>query len=312
MKKFIIIVAKHGRPSTKELFKKIAHTNAEHVIKSAVFEGFVKRTNPLDLTKRTKLRTSSPYDCTNAVVIRWGWYGNIDTDSKSIVYNKAEAIKLANDKGVCRKFLASKNIDVPKTYLLDEISELLANDGLQYPIIARPSHHGRGKNLWICENIAEIREAIRKGATYFSEIYPKTEEYRVHCALGKVIEVMQKPAPEDTTQVAWNRAQNDAPFTRVPWDNWKNYICKLALRATKELGLDIAGVDIMVQKTDRNLPKAVVCEVNTAPTLNSSPHVLERYSLLFNKLANSDTRVEHWDFEQFTTPSSLAWKTPQF
>lgn len=170
----------------------------------------------------------------------------------------------------------------------------------------------RGKNLWVCNNQNELNVAIRKGATYFSEIYPKTEEYRVHCVLGKVVEVMRKPTPSDPNQIAWNRAQNDQPFTRVQWEDWKNYICKLALNATRSLGLDIAGVDIMVQKTNKSLPKAVVCEVNTAPTLNSSPHVLERYTALFNKIANSDTRIEHWDFEQFNKPSSLAWKSNQF
>jgi len=309
MKKFIILVGRHGRPSTKELFKNIQHPNVEHVIKSSVFQGFVVRRNPNNMKQKTKIKTSMPYDCKGAVVIRWGWYGDIVTDRSSIVYNKAEAIKLANDKGLCRKRLQSLNIDVPTTYLLEDLQKLV---NIPYPLIARPSHHGRGKNLWVCNNQNELNVAIRKGATYFSKIYPKTEEYRVHCVLGKVVEVMRKPNPSDPNQIAWNRAQNDQPFTRVQWEDWKNYVCKLALRATKSLGLDIAGVDIMVQKTDSSLPKAVVCEVNTAPTLNSSPHVLERYTALFNKIANSDTRIEHWDFEQFNKPSSLAWKSNQF
>lgn len=123
---------------------------------------------------------------------------------------------------------------------------------------------------------------------------------------------MKKPAPANINQVAWNRALNDAPFERVQWANWENFICKLALRATREMGLQIAGVDIMVQRTNNRIPKAVVCEINTAPTLNSSPHVLERYGKLFNKLAGSDNRIEPWDFEQFEKAESLAWKENQF
>lgn len=309
MKNFKIICGKHGRPSTKELFKGVKVNNSEHLIKSSVFKGFVKRKDPTNMNSKEKLKNIEEPDCRNSIVIRWGWYGSIQTDSNSIVYNKAEAIKAANDKGTCRIILAEKGVDVPKTLLSNDIRR--NPSALGFPIIARPSHHGRGKNLWVCNNEADVQTALRKGAAYFSKIYPKTEEYRVHCALGKVIEVMRKPAPADKSQVAWNRAQNDAPFERVPWAEWKNYICKTALRACKALELDIAGVDIMVQKTDKNLPKAVVCEVNTAPTLNSSPHVLERYTKLFNKIARSQKRIEHWDFEKFEKADSLAWKNDQ-
>ena len=310
-KTFTLIVGRHGRPSTKELFKKIAAPRCEHVIKSAVFPGFVVRNNPNNLKLRTKLRNTDQFDCRGKVVIRWGWYGNILTDNQSIVYNSAEAIKLANDKGRCRKHLAARGIDVPETYLLSEVRGMLTAGTLTYPLIARPSHHGRGKHLWVCNNATEINNAIRRGASYFSKIYPKTEEYRVHCGLGKILEVMRKPEPADRNQVAWNRALNDAPFTRVPWNQWENVICKLALRAAKEMNLQLAGVDIMVQRTNDNIPKAVVCEINTAPTLNSSPHVLERYSKLFNKIGNSSTRIEPWDFEQFESAESLAWKENQ-
>lgn len=68
----------------------------------------------------------------------------------------------------------------------------------------------------------------------------------------------------------------------------------------------------MVQNNNKNLPRAVVCELNTAPTLNSTNYVLERWVKYFNKLANSETRIEHWDFEQFEKASSLAWKENQF
>lgn len=181
MKKVIIICGRHGRPSTKELFKKLTRQNCQHVIKSSVFNGFVVRTNPSNTNVKTKMRNVDAYDCKNSIVIRWGWYGNIETDASSVVYNTAEAIKLANNKGVCRKHLASKGIAVPETFLLNEIRNMTV---ISYPLIARPSHHGRGSNLWVCNNRTELERAISRGAAYFSKIYPKTEEYRVHCALG--------------------------------------------------------------------------------------------------------------------------------
>lgn len=237
MKKFAILVGKHGRPSTKEIFKNLTGTNVNHVIKSSVFNGFVHRNNPANMNQKTKLRNLQSYDCKNSIVLRWGWYGSIETDSSTIVYNSAEAIKAANNKGESRKLLASKGIDVPKTYFREDLNQM---SSVPFPLIARPSHHGRGRALYVCNNARELNQAISRGAAYFSEIYPKTEEYRVHCFLGKIVEVMRKPTPADPNQIAWNRAQNDAPFTRVQWDDWENFICKLALRATKAAGLDIA------------------------------------------------------------------------
>lgn len=184
MKKFIILCGKHGRPSTKELFKKLRSQNCEHVIKSSVFEGFVIRTNPRNMNESRKQRTRDAYNCNDAIVLRWGWYGNINTNNGTVMYNTAEAIKLANDKGRCRKFLAERGIDVPLTYLTPEVRAMLQNNTLPYPVIGRPSHHGRGKSLWVCNNRREVEQAIGRGAAYFSTIYPKTEEYRVHCALG--------------------------------------------------------------------------------------------------------------------------------
>jgi|LakMenEpi03Aug12_release.lakeMendotaPanAssembly.Ray.scaffolds.fasta_scaffold05445_34 hypothetical protein len=306
MKNFKILVGKHGRKSTKMLFEKITNPNTEHVLKSTVLNAFVYRTNKENLKLRKIVKGFKAPDCKNSIVARWGWYGEIETDNSSIVYNKAEAIKLSNSKGQCRKFLESKGIDVPKTYLLNEPININS-----FPLIARPEHHGQGKNLWLCESFLDLEEAIAKGATYFSHVYPKTEEYGVHVAHGKVLAVVRKPAPDDLNQIAWNRAQNDKPFELVPQAEYKNYICKLALRAFKEIGLDYGRADVMVQKTDKNLPKAVICELNTAPTLTSTPYVLERWTKYFNKLANSDKRIEHWDFEQFEKAESLAWKENQ-
>jgi hypothetical protein len=68
----------------------------------------------------------------------------------------------------------------------------------------------------------------------------------------------------------------------------------------------------MSDPEDKTLERAVVCEINTAPTLTSTTYVAERWSMYFNHLINSNVRVEDWDFEQFQKANSLAWKNEQF
>lgn len=304
-----VFVSRHGRPSMKKLFSQLS-CDAELYIKSSVFDGYVLRKNKNNLNEKTKIKSLEPIDCRNSIVIRWGWHGEILTDNTTITYNTADAIKLVNDKGRCRKVLEEAGLDVPKTFLLDEIEAAHRNNLLIYPMIGRPSHHGRGIAFFECNNYQEIQDAIRKGCSYFSYFYPKTREFGVHIGSSKILNLVEKPKPKDD-KIAWNRYQNDEPFISVPWSEYKNYICKLALRTMKVCGLTYGRVDIMSNPTDKNLPKAVVCEANTAPTINSSDYTMERWVKYINFLANHEGRFNDWDFEQFENPKSLAWKNNQ-
>lgn len=306
MKKLKLIVGRHGRPSLKEVFRNIASKTSELWIKSVRFEGFVLRNDFTNLARRIFLKGVKEADCKGAIVVRWGTYCPIETDSGSIVYNKAEDLKNCNDKAASRIIMGKAGIKTPHTQI---ISDFLDNPMLNYPLIARPSHHGRGKHAWICNNVEEVRATTRKKAKgyYVSEIFDKDEEYRVHCFMGKALAVMQKPRPEDD-KIVWNRAQNDAPFEYIPWNEWDGEVVKEALKSIQALNLDFGGVDVM---RNSKTGEVSICEVNTAPTLNSSPYVCKRWSQAFKLLESKQERMEHWDFTKFEKTSSLAWKNYQ-
>lgn len=312
MKKVIILLNKHGRPSMKKVFSQLDHPNVELYIKSSLFDGYVKRTNKNNLREKTKIRGLNPIDCRDAIVIRWGARYEIIHDNTTIMYNKGDVIKLINNKGECRKFLDENGIAVPKTFLKNEVRDLLnQNYKFTFPLIGRPEHHGQGRHFHVLNNNNDILNSFNKGVSYISEFYPKTKEFGVHVANGKILTIVEKPKPADN-KMQWNRFQNEEAFKIVPWGEYKNYIGKLALQAAKVCGLDYGRVDIMSDPENKNLPRAVVCELNTAPTLNSTEYVIERWIKFFNKIINNnDRRLDHWDFEQFEKPSSLSWKNEQ-
>lgn len=296
-----ILVFKHGRPSMKVVWNKMENKNVSLNIKSSLFDGFVVREHG---RKKQKVKDLN-FNAENSVIIRWGNTVPINTNKQTIVYNKVEAIKISNSKGACRKFLQEKGVPVPKTWLSNEINQ---NTECIYPLIGRPEHHGQGRHFFVCKNLNEVKAAINKGCSYFSEVYDKNREFRVHCFLGKVLAIMEKPKPEDN-KIQWNRALNDAPFTVLDRKDWPKEVVLTALNAVKACGLDFSGVDIMAN--DQLEIKAVICELNTAPTLSSSEYVSDKYAAAFDLVTRHDKRVPHWDFQKFKKPESFAWKNFQ-
>jgi glutathione synthase/RimK-type ligase-like ATP-grasp enzyme len=251
-----------------------------------------------------KMRLKTPIKIKDSIILRWGNTTNIEIEG-SVIYNNPKAIGISSHKGFCRKFLESKGVPIPKTYLVGEdISQA------KYPLIGRPEKHGQGKFFYICNTNNEVRDAINIGCSYFSEIYPKTREYRVHIFMGKILAVMEKPAP-DNNQVQWNHSVNDKPFVVLERKDWDLNVLKIALQANLECGLDYSGVDLMSHPQDNSLPLAVICELNTSPSLSSCPYMIGKYAKAFSWLFGSDEKREHWDFSKFKKASSLAWKNYQ-
>lgn len=240
----------------------------------------------------------------NSILARWGNTTPIQLDD-CIVYNNPKAMNISSSKGFCRKFLEEKGVPIPKTYLAGQ--DLSA---AKYPLVGRPEKHGQGKYFYICANPQDVASALRNGCSYFSEVYPKTREFRVHVFMGKILAVMEKPAPDDN-KIQWNHSLNNKPFVVLDRKNWDLEVLKVALQANHECGLDYSGVDLMAYPTDKSLPLAVVCELNTSPSLSSCPYMIEKYAKGFTWLFGSDEKRKHWDFSKFKRASSLAWKNYQ-
>lgn len=308
MKNKIILTAKHGRPSTlevyasmssgilvqrRQLFKRIGRKLIKQYYR-------VFRNNTRELNKETSV------SFLNSIVVRWGTREEIETDKTTIVYNQSKAIAIATNKKLSRETFIANNVSTPALVTPDTFRE-------EYlPIIARPLEHSKGKNFIILNTRALfVEHYVRNNQNwYYSQFINKNREFRIHCAHSKVLAVMEKTNPNNGN-IAWNRAQNDTePFEYVSWtqvdeQNLKT-VLEEAIKATACIGLDMSGVDVMLCGDT-----AYVLEVNTAPTLNTSPYVASRWGMYFDWLFRTETRREHWDITQFKKGSSLIWKNEQ-
>ncbi len=139
-------------------------------------------------------------------VINVGWFGEINCPG-GVVLNLPTHIGLSSNKFRARKKFVEKGISAPGLWeTVEEIPEGA------FPVIARTTHHSKGKGFWFCNTKAEVysatqggvqrknklittrkgnrvwrpREVYSKGATHFLKFISNTREFRVHAIAPEV------------------------------------------------------------------------------------------------------------------------------
>lgn len=298
MKPTIILCARDGRPSMKKVYSQMSGGSLEVLRRPKKGKSYVR----LYENNNSEVLVKKPIDSLDAsskVLIRWGNRVSIPTDEHSITYNRMDGIKNATNKKLSRELFMQNNVQTAKLVTPDTITDA------QMPVIARPFTHSKGKNFVVLTNRQDFILHYRANNTgwYYSEFIDKEQEFRVHCANGKVLAIMEKPRG---VGIAWNRAQNHEAFIRVMQANYIHDVCLQALLSMDAVGLDFGGVDVLYKNG-----KAYVIEINTSPTLNSSEYVSERYAKYFTWLSKSDKRLPHWEYKKYKKPISFAWTEKQ-
>lgn len=237
----------------------------------------------------------------NGVVINWALQSDI-TGGDAIVYN-ADGILKASNKSLARRLMVEAGVSVPETTK----SLVKADEWRQggNVVIRRPvSHHG-GLEFEILTNTLTRRPLQDY---YYQKFFRKTKEFRVHSAHGKVL-VMQEKVPREGVTVdydnpaPWNHATGEFVFKTVRWSDYDYDTCRASVDAVRALGLDFGVVDILWNEEEG----AVVCEVNTSPSL--AEYSTGRYRMYFEWLSKSlDSKREHYDSSEFTCGKDFAWR----
>lgn len=326
MKNKIILVGKHGRPSTK-LAWSFSPTNTSNPVTLVQRRRFLKKNKKLveyyrifgdpsiyneNQLYQIKMKN---FNFSNSIIIRWGTREDINARN-SIIYNNSRAISNATNKALSRRIFRDNNVSTPT--LIESIDDYdnmqsTANSDRNNWVIARPHIHSKGKNLVVIKDRNSFVSHFNRNHSswYYSEFVNKVSEFRVHIGHGKILGVMEKHNPNNGN-VAWNRAINHSEaFTRVRQgqcdERGLRDMLAESIKAVEVLGLDMGAVDIMMT----NDGSYYVLEVNTAPTLNSSPYIAEMWCKYWNWLLRSNEKRIPWDYNSFKKASSLFWKQDQ-
>ena len=228
-------------------------------------------------------------------IINWG--NRIFSDNGYFSANLPSSIANASNKTRCRRILREAGIEIPTTYFYGE--EWMENR----PIIARPSHHHGGQDFYVIEGGEDLLKFPPEADItdwYFSEIFEKTHEYRLHVLSGKVAVIQEKPLVEG--EIRANFAVNHESWRILKWSEYNHPMCRTAIHALAILGLDFGAVDMLYNAKNNTW---AICEVNTSPAVNS-PYMSGKYAMYFDWLIRHDfPEPFSWEEENVTFYTKL-------
>ena len=193
-------------------------------------------------------------------IINWG--NHIFSDDSLFDLNRPSAIALASNKRESRRVLQNAGVSVPRTHFLNNVY-VKDTEGINFPVIGRPSSHHAGREFHIFNSGLELAAYLHGrdlSQWYISEVFPKTHEYRLHVAHGKVLAMYEKPLVPG--EIRGNFSVNHESWRVLRWSEYSATMSLQAIRAVEELGLDYGAVDLMYS-ADTNA--VAIAEVNTSP-----------------------------------------------
>lgn len=169
-------------------------------------------------------------------------------------------ISTTTNKRHMRELFKEHGVPMPRLLDNSEIGHVLFRGGA---VIGRPDTHTKGRGLWKCQTLEQVRRAYRgtrrkKAATHFMEFVEAPREYRVHIFQGKSIRISEKLFGR-TGLTAHGEYITGKPRHEV------GHVRSAAKKAVEAVGLDFGAVDILANDTE-----CWVLEVNAAPGLGGS------------------------------------------
>jgi glutathione synthase/RimK-type ligase-like ATP-grasp enzyme len=216
--------------------------------------------------------------------INWG-NSHIDGNHKKVL-NWPEKVRIAADK--IAAFTMLEGTQVPFVPFTDdrEVAQQWSNDG--HKVLARSTANGSGGvGISVIERGAEVPSSL-----FYTRYIKKSAEYRVHVVAGKVIFTQQKRRRSGIEQTreqslirnhdnGWVFAENNVTFSSPEVES---RIKQVAVDATRELGLDFAAIDLIVE---RETDDVYFLEANTRPGLQST-RLIGAYTSAFNEIAANE------------------------
>jgi gamma-F420-2:alpha-L-glutamate ligase len=180
------------------------------------------------------------------------------------VINTANAIESVKDKLYTQQILAASHLPVPKTMLakfpLDE--ELVAKQ-IGFPVVIKTLSGAKGNGVYLAEDAAKFADLMTLLESTNANLNIIFQEFiaashghdlRVLVIGGRVVACMERVATDGSFKANISRGGDARAFDLTP------QIEMLAIEATRKVGLDVAGVDLLFD-TDH----FKVCEINSSP-----------------------------------------------
>ncbi len=178
--------------------------------------------------------------------------------------NSSLGIEIVKDKLFTHQILAEKNLPVPKTMLMKlPVDVELVERQIGFPVVVKAISGSQGKGVFLAEkkqHLTDLIQLIELTNPKFNLILQEFirpsfgRDLRVFVIGGRVVGCMERTAADTGFKAnfsAGGTVREHEVTAEIEW---------LATEASRILGLDIAGVDLLF---DENHFK--ICEVNSSP-----------------------------------------------
>ena len=180
------------------------------------------------------------------------------------VINSSEAIDNVKDKLYTHQILAQSNLDIPNTMLLKHPIDIdFVEKNIGFPVIVKKISGSYGRGVFLCENKKQLNQLVtmaeltKKSYDIIIQEFVKDtwgKDLRVFVVNNKVVGCMMRQSTDDDFRANLSRGGEGFPYEVNEQIEW------LSSEASKALGLDIAGVDLLFQNGGYK-----ICEVNSNP-----------------------------------------------
>jgi RimK family alpha-L-glutamate ligase len=178
--------------------------------------------------------------------IEEGIWGVTQLEAQGVrVLNRPPALLACHDKLLAARILAAHGIPHPRTRRLESVASA---DGLRYPVVAKPRFGSWGRDVELCcdsRSLARYTTAMKArswwsiGGIVQELVPPLGIDLRIIVAADEVVGAAARTAAFGEWRT--NVAIGGTPSRTVPPKD----ACDLALQATRALGVDFAGVDLL-------------------------------------------------------------------
>jgi len=180
------------------------------------------------------------------------------------VINSSDAIDNVKDKLYTHQILAQSNLDIPNTMLLKHPIDIdFVQKNIGFPVIVKKISGSYGRGVFLCENKKQLKQLLtmaeltKKSYDIIIQEFVKDtwgKDLRVFVVNNKVVGCMMRQSTDDDFRANLSRGGEGFPYEVNEQIEW------LSSEASKALGLDIAGVDLLFQNGGYK-----ICEVNSNP-----------------------------------------------
>ena len=188
---------------------------------------------------------------------------------ESRTLNSIEAIQTSSNKLKMKAAFAKAKVTSPEFCSVGEIRNNIKKGTFKFPVLAKKVYGSKAKGMKLIENESQLKTFLSGNTSgyYFEQFYNYSREYRLHVWDGGCFYTCRKLRRNDAKEryffnslnCVWILETNPSFNKPKTWDK----IVKACIDAKNAVGLDIAAIDIRVNKKG----DFVILETNSAPSL---------------------------------------------